>query len=107
MLKQYERVATVHSEITPALQEWYAMLAAARTSFEADRYASAVACILETMANHTTIQQLVTAYQSPDAALRAQVFDLCGAGVAHLDPHVLVGAACALRFRQLMDEAVA
>jgi hypothetical protein len=106
MLQQYERVAPVHSEITPALHEWYAMLAAARASIEADRYASAVACVLETLANHATIRQLVTAYQSPDAAVRTHVFDLCGVGNARLDPRVVVGAACALRFRHLMDQAV-
>jgi len=77
-----------------------------RASIEADRYASAVACVLETLANDATIRQLVTAYQSPDAAVRTHVFDLCGVGNARLDPRVVVGAACALRFRHLMDQAV-
>jgi hypothetical protein len=67
MLQQYERVAPVHCEVSPALQEWYAMLAAARASSEADRYANAVACILETMA--TTPQfdnsSLPTNFQTP------------------------------------------
>jgi hypothetical protein len=106
LLQPYERVAPVHSGITPILHEWSAMLAAARASAQADRYASVVTCVLETLANHATIRQLVSAYQSPDAAFRAQVYNLCGVGRAHLDPRVVVGAACALRFRQLMDQVV-
>jgi hypothetical protein len=63
--------------------------------------------VMESLEQYTTIPDLITAYSSPHAVLKARVLALCGAGESRLEPWVVMGAACALQLRQLMDDAVA
>jgi len=97
----------LQSEITATVHTWEAALVTARGGRDVDVYAAAMVPLLDALQRHTTIHALLTAYTAPDAALARQAKDLCDAGGAHLDPHVALGAACALRLRQLMDVAVA
>jgi hypothetical protein len=114
MLQQTHRPAyspvpavPVQSEFTVAVHSWNTALLQARSSDMADLYACVVTLTLSSLARYTTIRDLLTAYQSPASTLTEQVMDLCGAGDARLDPHVAFGAACALRLRQLMEQAIA
>ena len=86
---------------------WHTALASARASVEADLYADVVALALEVLDRCTSVQDLYNVYCSPDAALKAHVFALCAKGEIRLEPWVVMGAACALRLRQLMAAAIA
>jgi hypothetical protein len=89
------------------LHTWHTALAAARASEEADLYAWVVVLVMESLERYTTVPDLITAYFSPHAVLKARVLALCGEGAIRLKPWVVMGAACALQLRQLMDDAVA
>lgn len=99
--------APVQSDFTTAVHSWNAALLQARSSEMADLYACVVTITLSSLARYTTIRELLTAYESPASSPIEQVMDLCGAGDARLDPSVAFGAACALRLRQLMEQAIA
>jgi hypothetical protein len=88
------------------LHTWHTALAAARASEEADLYAYVVVLVMESLDQYTTIPGLIDAYYSPHAILKARVLMFCGAGEVHLEPWVLMGAACALQIQQLMDDAI-
>jgi hypothetical protein len=98
---------TLQSDFTTAVHTWNTALMQARSSDMADLYACVVTITLSSLACYTTIRDLLTAYKSPASSLSEQVMDLCGAGDARLDPSVAFGAACALRLRQLMEQAIA
>ena len=82
-------------------------LAAARASEDADLYVCAVALAMESLDRYTTVQDLIDVYCSPDNALKARVLALCDEGEVHLEPWIVMGSACALQFRQLMEKAIA
>jgi hypothetical protein len=54
-----------------------------------------------------TVQDLFKAYSAPDIGLKSRVLALCGDGEIRLQPQVVLGAACTLHFRQIMEEAIA
>jgi hypothetical protein len=103
----HQTSAPLRSDISEILRAWYVALAAARASEEADLYACAVALAIESLDRYTTVQDLVDVYCSPDDALKARVQALCSEGEIHLEPGIVMGSACALQFRQLMEKAIA
>ena len=88
------------------LHTWHMALATARASEEAELYACVIVLVMESLEQYTTIPDLIDAYFSPHAVLKARVLALCGEGAVHLEPWVLMGAACALQLHQLMDDAI-
>jgi hypothetical protein len=106
MQERSHTVAPSHSDISAALHTWHAALAAARASEQADLYALAIVLVMEVLHPYTTLQSLINAYCSPDAALRSHVLELCDQGDMRLDSWVALGAACALQFRQLLKNAI-
>jgi hypothetical protein len=76
-------------------------------SDQGSRYAAVVSIVRESLNRFTTIQDLMKAYAAPDIGLRSRVLALCGDGAIRLQPQLVLGAACALRLRQLMDAAIA
>ncbi len=66
-----------------------------------------VVLVMESLEQYTTISELIDAYFSPHAVLKARVLMFCGEGEVHLEPWVLMGAACALYLHHLMDDALA
>jgi hypothetical protein len=107
MRQWYQTSAPLRSDISEILRAWHNALAAARASEEADLYAFAVALAMESLDRYTTVQDLSGVYCSPDDALKARVLALCGEGEVHLEPWIVMGSACALQFRQLMEKAIA
>ena len=107
MQQPYQTSAPMSSEIATVLHEWRTALGAARASEEAELYACVAVLVMESLEHYTTVSDLFNAYRSPDAALKARVLALCGEGESRLEPWVLMGAACALQLRQLMDDAIA
>jgi hypothetical protein len=107
MQHRYHISAPSDSDMSEILHMWHTALATARASEEADLYAWMVVLVMESLEHYTTIPDLITAYFSPHAILKARVLALCGEGESRLEPWVVMGAACALQLRQLMDDAVA
>jgi hypothetical protein len=107
MQQRYQTASPLHSDISELLHTWHTALAAARASEEADLYACTVALALEALDRYTTVQDLISVYRSPDSALKAHVLALCAEGEVHLEPWIVMGSACALRFRQVMEKAIA
>jgi hypothetical protein len=104
MQQRHQTSAPSSSGISEILHAWHTALAAAQASEEADLYACAVALAMEHLDRYTTVQDLINASNS---ALPAYVLALCGEGEVHLEPWIVMGSACALRFRQVMEKAIA
>ena len=107
MQQRYQTSAPSRSDMSEILHAWHTALAAARASEEADLYAYVVVLVMESLEEYTTIPDLIDAYFSPHAVLKARVLTFCGEGEVHLEPWVLMGAACALQLHHLMDDAIA
>jgi hypothetical protein len=93
-------------EIAWALREWYTALAEAEQSAQAEIYAYAAEVMVAFLDDCHTIDALLEAYAAPTAKLRYLAHELCTSGEAPLQPRLLMGAACALRLRELMKEAI-
>jgi hypothetical protein len=93
-------------EIAWALREWYTALAETEQSAQAEIYAYAADVVAAFLNDRHTIDALLDAYAAPSVELRYLVYELCTAGEAPLQPRLLMGAACALRLRELMKEAI-
>jgi hypothetical protein len=107
MRQQNQTTAPLRSDISEILRAWHVALAAARASEEADLYACAVALAMESFDGYTTVQDLIGVYCAPDDALKARVLALCDEGEVHLESGIVMGSACALQFRQIMEKAIA
>jgi hypothetical protein len=105
--QSYQTFGPAQGSIREAIYAWQWALVTSRASEEAARYAAVVAIVKESLDRFTTIQDLLKAYNAPDLGLKSRVFALCGDGFIRLQPQVALGAACALRLRQLMDVAIA
>jgi hypothetical protein len=103
--KRYQTSAPLRSDISEILRAWHVALAAA-ASEKADLYACAVALAMESLDRYTAVQDLIDVYCSPDNALQARVLALCDEREVHLEPWIVMGSACALQFRQLMEKAI-
>jgi hypothetical protein len=105
--EQINTVVPTRATVAATLREWHTSLAIAATSEEAEVYACAVALIVDALTRRTTMQALVDAYYFPDLLLRYLVLDFCANGKIRLRPRLVMGAACALRLRQLVAEVAA
>ena len=74
-------------------------------SADTEVYACAVALVMEALSELVSLQSLMDAYYLPDRVLRFLVTDFCADGDVHLRPRWVMGAACALRLRQLVAVA--
>jgi hypothetical protein len=107
MQQRFPTSAPSYGNISEILHVWHAALAAARASQEPDLYACVLVLIGQSLERFTTVDELYHAYCFPDIALKSRVLALCGGGAIHLQPEGALGAACALRFRELMEAAIA
>jgi hypothetical protein len=105
--QSYQTFGPAQGSIREAIYAWQWALVTWRASQEAARYAAVVAIVKESLDRFTAIQDLLQAYNAPDIGLKSRVLALCGEGSIRLQPQVVLGAACALRLRQLMDVAIA
>lgn len=107
MQQSYQTFGPAQCSIREAIYTWQWALVTVRASQEAARYAAVVAIVSEALNRFTSIQDLLKAYNAPDIGLKSRVLAMCGEGSIRLQPQVVLGAACALRLRQLMDVAIA
>src|SRR5262249_34577373 len=89
-----------------ALHEWYAALDVVNDSVEAEIYECAAELVVEWMRSEQTFDGLLGAFFYPDLELTRLITELCTEGEILLQPHLLMGASCALRLRQLVEKAV-
>lgn len=95
---------TTRGGVAWALHEWYAALDVANDSVEAEIYECAAELVVEWLKSEQTFDGLLSAFFYPDLELTRLVTELCTEGEILLQPHLLMGASCALRLRQLMAE---
>jgi hypothetical protein len=93
---------TTRASVAWALHEWYEALDAANASVEAEIYVCAADLIVEWLQNEKTFDGLLCVFFSPDLELTRLVTELSTEGEILLQPHLLMGASCALRLRQLV-----
>ncbi len=105
MQKNGYGLPTTRGGVAWALHEWYAALDAANDSVEAEIYACAADLAVEWLTSAHTFDDLLSAFFYPDLELTRLITELCTEGDILLQPHVLMGASCALRLRQLMAQA--
>src|SRR5262245_46498603 len=106
MQQSHHPSALIRRDIIEILHLWHRALTAARASAEAELYGCVIALALEGLDRYTTVQDLVNAYRSPDSELKTHVLALCGEGEVQLEPWIVMGSACALQFRRLMEKAI-
>jgi erythromycin esterase-like protein len=105
MMQKYGYGFQTHRGVARALHEWFAALDAANESVEAEIYACAADLVIEWLQSENTFDGLFCAFSSPGMELTRLVTVLCTEGEILLQPHLLMGASCALRLRQLMTFA--
>jgi hypothetical protein len=106
-MSRFQKVVPSYSAISGILHAWNSALATASASRGAEHYARVVALVMESLDRYATVHDLIEVYCAPDIGLKSRVLALCGDGDIQLQPQVVLGAACALRLRQLMDAAIA
>lgn len=84
------------------LHQWHSALNAANDSVEAEIYACAAELVVEMLQEERTLDGLLCAFFRPHLELTQLVTELCTEGEILLQPHLLMGASCALRLRQLV-----
>jgi hypothetical protein len=99
--------APSRSDTSEILHTWHTVPAATRASEEADFYVCVAVLVMESLDPYTTVPDLINAYRSPDAAMKAGGLAFCGKGTIRLEPWVATGTACALQLRKPMDGATA
>jgi hypothetical protein len=103
MAQQYGNgLPTSRTGVAWALHEWHKALDAANESVDAEIYACAADLVVEWLQSEKTLDGLLCAFFYPDPELRRLVTELCSEGAILLQPHLLIGASCALRVRQLV-----
>ena len=93
---------TTRGGVAWALHEWHTALNAANGKAEAEIYACAADLVVEWLQGEKTFDGLLCAFFYPDLELARLVMELCTEGEILLQPHLLMGASCALRLRQLV-----
>src|SRR5262249_26608725 len=101
MRQRYQTSPPLRTDFAELPHAWHRALETGQASQEADLYACAVALAMESLDRYITVQDLIGVYCSPDTAMKARVLALCDEGDVHLQSQVVMGAACALRFRQI------
>jgi hypothetical protein len=93
---------TTRGGVAWALHEWHTALNAANGKAEAEIYVCAADLVVEWLQCVKTFDGLLCAFFYPDLELARLVMELCTEGEILLQPHLLMGASCALRLRQLV-----
>ena len=96
---------TTRGGIAWTLHEWHSALDAANESVEAEIYACAADLVVEWLQDEKTFDGLFCAFFHPNLELTRLVTELCTEGEILLQPHLLMGASCALRLHQLVAKA--
>jgi hypothetical protein len=99
------RLLLTRARLAWALHEWRLLLHQATTSEYAARYQYAAATVVRSLDAIETMHDLVHVFFSPGVRLKTLVLTLCMEEEIVLFPHVLLGASCALRLRQLLAQA--
>jgi hypothetical protein len=86
-----------------ALQQWNVALQRASAGPEADLYECATDLIAGWLSREQTFDELLNSYFHPDLDLAWFTSELCRGGPVALRTDVAMGAACALRLRQLLS----
>jgi hypothetical protein len=97
----------VRSEIAWVLREWSTALADAQHGVGAETYAYAIELVTAFLDDRQTLADLLDAYYLPSAELSYLVRDLCATSATPLQPHLPLGASCAVRLRELMKQVIA
>jgi PAS domain S-box-containing protein len=102
-----EELARLNHSITRggvawALREWQSDLDTVNASVEAELYASVAELVVAWLQGAQTFESLLEAYFHPDLELTQLVAELCTEGEIRLRPHLVMGAACALRLQQIV-----
>lgn len=97
-------LATTRGGVAWALHEWHTAFRTVGASADAEVYACAADLVVEYLRDRDTFAELLTAFFYPEPPLTQLIAELCAEGEIFLQPHVLIGAACALRLRQLLQE---
>jgi hypothetical protein len=106
MMQKYRYgLSTTRGGVAWALHEWYAALNATNDSVEAEIYACAAELVVEWLQTEKTFDGLLCAFFYPDLEMTRLVAELCTEGEILLQPHLLMGASCALRLQQLVAKA--
>jgi PAS domain S-box-containing protein len=85
-----------------ALREWQVALDAVNRSVEAELYAAVAELVVAWLQSAQTFESLLEAYFHPDLELSRLIAELCTEGEILLRPHLVMGAACALRLQQIV-----
>ena len=93
---------TTRGGVAWTLHQWRSALNAANDSVEAEIYACAAELVVEMLQEERTFDGLLCAFFRPHLELTHLITELCTEGEILLQPHLLMGASCALRLRQLV-----
>jgi PAS domain S-box-containing protein len=85
-----------------ALREWQTALDMVNASVEAEIYACAAELVVAWLQSAQTFDSLLEAFFHPDLELTQLTTELCTEGEILLRPHLLIGASCALRLKQIV-----
>jgi PAS domain S-box-containing protein len=85
-----------------ALREWQTVLDEVNVSVEAEIYACATELVVAWLQSAQTFDGLLEAFFHPDLELTQLIAELCTEGEILLRPHLLMGASCALRLKQIV-----
>jgi hypothetical protein len=102
-----EELARLNHSITRggvawALREWQSDLDEVNASVEAEIYAVVAELVVAWLQDAQTFESLLEAYFHPDLELTQLIAELCTKGEFRLRPHLVMGAACALRLQQIL-----
>jgi len=93
-----------HNGAAWTLHAWHDALHQVGASVEVDLYACGMAVVMERLGDCHTFADLVTRFQAPDDTLVDVLIWFCWKGEILLRPHLLLGASCAIRLRELIAE---
>jgi len=102
---EYSHIPSSRDLISWTLGEWATHLREAAASPHAERYKQATAVLASWLQSVKTMPKLICTFFSPGPDLQTLVFALCTEDDVLLFPHVLMGASCALRLRQMIRQA--
>ena len=94
-----------HARTAWALHEWSRLLHEATTSVYSERYQRAATTIASSLDAIEAMHELAQVFFAPPPPVKALVLELCADEEIPLFPHMLLGAACALRLRHLLEQA--
>jgi hypothetical protein len=97
-------ISTTRGGAAWALHEWHVARDAANASVEAEIYECAAEVVVELLRGCATFNDLLTTFFHPESELVRLVTELCTEGEILLQPHLLLGASCALRLHEMLSQ---